>query len=545
MWTASVILFASVTQAQPTMPVPWHSTDIGPVGIGGHAVVGSNGDLSVAGAGSDIWGTADSFHYVYQPIRDGWISATVESEGNTNAFAKAGVMMRQTLDPGSPEVILDVKPDGGLEFMLRSAQGGETVFLGGGSVPVMPTTDNKVTVGIRLFIARSGDFVSAMQCSPVGPGGEFCQTIGFTRAFPTGPAFAGVAVTSHDPSVLNEAHFPAIPTVASVPTDWRTFDVGAVGAGGFATYESASGTFFVSGAGSDIWGTADSFHIVSQGFNSAGGSVTARVLSEDGTHVFAKAGVMMTAASSPDSARVILDAKPDGGLEFMARSSTGASMSFIAGAPASFPVWLRLQRTGARIEGAMSPDGQSWTPVGSIDMTLPDGIFAALAVTSHDPGALNDARFDHVTVVSGPEPTGNILTNGGFEDSAVPGTGPAWVSDTIRQSPAQSETLVPRSGLQNGACRTTQSLDCGIYQDLIIPDTADYLLTVYASADRAGGLVGFNGTGAPVTPGGYQPYVFGFYARAGDAIRVWMYSPATPGFVTIDDVSLAIDHGPH
>jgi hypothetical protein len=253
----------------------------------------------------------------------------------------------------------------------------------------------------------------------------------------------------------------------------------------------------------------------------------------------------MTASSSPDSARVILDAKPDGSLEFMARSSAGASMSFIAGAPASFPVWLRLQRTGDHIEGATSPDGQSWTPVGSVDVALPAGIFGALAVTSHDPGVLSEARFDHVTVVSGPEPTGNILTNGGFEDSAVPGTGPGWVSDTIRQSPAQSETLAPRSGLQNGACRTTQTRDCGIYQDLIIPDQDDYLLTVYASADRPGGLVGFNGQGAPVTPGGYQPYVFGFFARAGDVIRVWMYSPATPGFVTIDDVSLAIDHGPH
>jgi hypothetical protein len=29
-----------------------------------------------------------------------------------------------------------------------------------------------------------------------------------------------------------------------------------------------------------------------------------------------------------------------------------------------------------------------------------------------------------------------------------------------------------------------------------------------------------------------------FQASAGDTIRVWMYSPATPGYVVIDDVSL-------
>jgi hypothetical protein len=32
-----------------------------------------------------------------------------------------------------------------------------------------------------------------------------------------------------------------------------------------------------------------------------------------------------------------------------------------------------------------------------------------------------------------------------------------------------------------------------------------------------------------------------FNAQAGDTIRVWMYSPATPGYVVMDDVSLTLD----
>jgi hypothetical protein len=224
-------------------------------------------------------------------------------------------------------------------------------------------------------------------------------------------------------------------------------------------------------------------------------------------------------------------------------------MSFIAGASASFPVWLRLSRTGDRVDGSMSSDGELWTAVGSVDVTFPSGIFGGLAVTSHNPGVLNEARFDHVLVKSGTAPTGNLLTNGGFEDSAVPNTGPGWVSDTIRQSPAHSETLAPHSGLQNGACRTTQTLDCGIYQDLVVPATGEYLLTVYTSADRPGGLVGVNiaagrAQQVVVKEGGYQPYVFGLYLNAGDRIRVWMYSPATPGSVTIDDASLEVYRGP-
>jgi len=34
-------------------------------------------------------------------------------------------------------------------------------------------------------------------------------------------------------------------------------------------------------------------------------------------------------------------------------------------------------------------------------------------------------------------------------------------------------------------------------------------------------------------------------ARAGDVIRVWMYSPATPGYVVIDDVVLTPSAAPN
>jgi hypothetical protein len=547
LWLGSVPLFASAVQAQTPLPAPWRSTDIGAVGTPGTAYQGLGGGFYVVGAGSDIWGTADSFLFVHQPIRDGSISAKIGSQTNTNAYAKAGVMIRQSLDPGSPEVVLDIKPDGGLEFMTRSSQGGETTYIGGSWVQAAANSENKVAVDVTLELFRTGAVVSALYCTPFGDGGRQCSTVGST-SFPLGPAFIGVAVTSHDPSVRNEVHFPTGPVVRSVPNPWVTYDVGSVGTSGYATYDTASDTFFVSGAGSDIWGVADSFHAVSQGFNSDSGSLSARVVSQQNTHPFAKAGVMMGASSPPGSARVVLDARPDGSIEFMARRTDGASMSFISSARASFPVWLQLTRTGNEVEGSMSPDGQTWTPVGRVNVTLPAGITGGLAVTSHDSSALNTARFDHVSISSGPAPTQNLLVNGGFEESAVPATGPGWVADGIRQSPARSEMVAPNSGLQNGACRTTSALDCGIYQDLTIPANGNYMFSVYASADRAGGLVGLNLNGESramqVAQGGYQAYVFGFFARAGEAVRVWMYSPATPGFVGIDDVSLVVYLGP-
>jgi hypothetical protein len=71
---------------------------------------------------------------------------------------------------------------------------------------------------------------------------------------------------------------------------------------------------------------------------------------------------------------------------------------------------------------------------------------------------------------------------------------------------------------------------------------------VYASADRAGGLVGANVNGllaaswdVPAAPfGDYSRCTMTFTASAGDVIRVWMYSPAWPGYVVIDDASVTL-----
>jgi hypothetical protein len=106
------------------VPAPWESTDVGEVGTAGRACQGPDGDLFVWSAGSDIWGTEDSFHFVYQqPIGNGKIAAYVSSQDGGDPFAKGGLMIRQTLDPASPHVLLDVKPDGTIEFMTRSAAG--------------------------------------------------------------------------------------------------------------------------------------------------------------------------------------------------------------------------------------------------------------------------------------------------------------------------------------------------------------------------------------------------------------------------------------
>src|SRR5436190_19655602 len=136
-WTcvcALIIAHASNTAAAP-LPTPWTSQDIGVVGLPGSSSA-SGSVFTVAGAGADIWGSADAFQSVMQPATgDVQIIARVASIQNTNLYAKAGIMLRHTLPAGSAHVILDLRPNGSTEFMARSAASGDTTWLASATQP--------------------------------------------------------------------------------------------------------------------------------------------------------------------------------------------------------------------------------------------------------------------------------------------------------------------------------------------------------------------------------------------------------------------------
>src|SRR5437764_110155 len=112
---ALIVLFSGAAYAR-ALPPGWADGDIGAVGAVGSSS-GSGGSFTVTGAGADIWGTADAFHYVYTTLTgDGSIVAQVTSEQYVANWTKAGVMMRETLDPGSRHALMLVSPGKGLAF---------------------------------------------------------------------------------------------------------------------------------------------------------------------------------------------------------------------------------------------------------------------------------------------------------------------------------------------------------------------------------------------------------------------------------------------
>jgi hypothetical protein len=116
---------------------------------------------------------------------------------------------------------------------------------------------------------------------------------------------------------------------------------------------------------------------------------------------------MIRQGLSAGSAHVILDTRPGGSVEFMARPSSGAATSYLAGTSRSMPTWLRLSRSGSTITGAVSADGSGWTTVGATSVAMSGTIYVGMAVTSHTTSTTATGTFDNVTVgsVAAPPPS--------------------------------------------------------------------------------------------------------------------------------------------
>jgi hypothetical protein len=180
---------------------------------------------------------------------------------------------------------------------------------------------------------------------------------------------------------------------SALPFPWVAADIGNVAVSGDA---HASGGFLtVSGAGADIWGSADEFMFAFQSL-AGDGVVQTRVDAETAVSPFAKAGIMMRGGVDAGAAHVILDAKPNGELEFMTRGSLDGATEWRAGAFAAFPVWLKLERSGNLITGSYRTETGNWSVIGSI--VAPVMKFAGLVVTSHQPDSLNTGTFSGADV---------------------------------------------------------------------------------------------------------------------------------------------------
>ncbi len=78
------------------------------------------GEYMLSSTSGDVWDTVDHMRLAYKQLTgDGSIVARVDSMTDTWPWAKAGVMIRESFDPGSPHALMALTPEGRTAFQNR------------------------------------------------------------------------------------------------------------------------------------------------------------------------------------------------------------------------------------------------------------------------------------------------------------------------------------------------------------------------------------------------------------------------------------------
>ena len=189
--------------AKAELPREWKHQDIGNVGRAGEASF-LNGQFNLIASGTDIWDTADAFHYVYQSLTgDGEITARVVSVQFTDPWAKAAVMFRESLAPGSRHALMAVTASGGSAFQWRPTAN-----------QVSLNTDGPISnVPFWVKLTRTGGTFSGL----VSADGSAWQRVGSIAIPMPKRIYVGLALSAHNNAALNSALFDQLAVGAGNP----------------------------------------------------------------------------------------------------------------------------------------------------------------------------------------------------------------------------------------------------------------------------------------------------------------------------------------
>jgi hypothetical protein len=186
---------------QSGAPPGWSNGDIGSVGAAGSFAL-SNGTFTVSGSGADIWNAADAFQFAWQPLTgDGSITARVVSQTNTNPWAKAGVMFRETLNAGSRYAAVELTPGNGATYQARTVANAAAVSTAGPGTIAAPYWARLTRMGSTLT-------------GYVSPDGVTWTLLGQYTVPMTPQVYVGFAVTSHADGTLGTAAFDNVSVLA-------------------------------------------------------------------------------------------------------------------------------------------------------------------------------------------------------------------------------------------------------------------------------------------------------------------------------------------
>jgi hypothetical protein len=179
------------------------------------------GTFTMTASGADIWNVngveADEFHFAYKTLTGaGSIVAKVQSIDNTNGWAKAGVMIRESLSPDSAHAFAAITPANGVAAQGRPSTGGVSF------------NTNQTGVAAPCWLKLERSISGSFTVSHSANGTSWQAVTGATpQNIPMGSnVYIGLALTSHDAALTCKAVFSNVTTTGTVTGQWANQDIG-------------------------------------------------------------------------------------------------------------------------------------------------------------------------------------------------------------------------------------------------------------------------------------------------------------------------------
>jgi hypothetical protein len=179
-----------------------------------------NGAFTVGASGHDIWDNADDFRFVYKQLNgNGSVTVKVESLVNTNAWAKAGVMIRESLAGGSTMAYMIQSFSSGASFGWRQVADGTC-----GSA-----TQTGIVAPQWVKLTRTGNAFTAQYSADGKTWTDIKNATGqvvSTTVLMGANVYIGLCTTSHDTARTTTAEYSGAATTGTVTGQWKEAWVG-------------------------------------------------------------------------------------------------------------------------------------------------------------------------------------------------------------------------------------------------------------------------------------------------------------------------------
>lgn len=155
----------------------------------------TTGQYKITGSGSDIWGKADQFHYVWREM-SGNFAVTARAKFLTEGIGhrKAVIMLRKGLDTDSPFVQLTIHGDGTPAVQFRNTKADNTNTV---DFPM----EGPGTWALKLV--RQGSTITLW----ISKDGASLRELGHTANQLGSPVLVGLGVSSHTQEATNTVLF--------------------------------------------------------------------------------------------------------------------------------------------------------------------------------------------------------------------------------------------------------------------------------------------------------------------------------------------------